>query len=137
MRYPSDEPKLLAWGRHPHVINDLRDTVNIRGHSHDYLHVVFSDSDFGTTPVEDAPVRYTCVSTIERLQLPLRPVGVAYNLTVQDSFTNGEFQVEISIASEEGSYVKSCFIIKVQTNYENLTMTKISSWQKLKTKLEN
>jgi hypothetical protein len=70
------------------------DTCNIHGHGSDYLHVVFSDSDFCTTPV-DVPRCYACISTVDRLQLPTRSEGIANNLRVEDSFTNGDFYVEI------------------------------------------
>ena len=124
----------MAWGRHPHVVGNLSPRVTIQGHGSDYLHVVFSDSDFDKTPV-DAPVRYACVSTIERLRLETRMENTAPNLEVPDSFSNGDFEVEIAVTSEEGPYANSRFRIHVDTDYSRLTMTEITKWQRLKDNL--
>lgn len=45
MLYPSDERKLLAWGRFPQS-DDIEDKRTIRGHSKELLHIAFSDSLF-------------------------------------------------------------------------------------------
>jgi len=45
MLYPSDEMKLLAWGRFPQS-NNLTDKQTIRGHGEELLHIVFSNSPF-------------------------------------------------------------------------------------------
>lgn len=88
MRYPSDEYKQLAWGGYPQD-NDLEPSKDIHAHGTKLLHIVFSDSDFGTTPVE-APRRFACVSTRERLAMEVtREEDRAPNLTVQDSFSDG------------------------------------------------
>lgn len=74
MRYPSDDAKPLAWGRHPQSYNDLRNTRNIQSRGYQLLHIVFSDSDFARTPVQ-GPTRYACVSLLERLLTTGRPDG--------------------------------------------------------------
>jgi hypothetical protein len=59
MRYPSDDSKLLAWGR-LNELTDLAESRNIQGQSSQMLHVIFSDSDFAHTPVADGtPTRYS------------------------------------------------------------------------------
>jgi hypothetical protein len=122
MRYPSDDSKLLVWGR----LNNLTDLVenqNIQGHSSQLVHVVFSDSEFANTPVANGtPTRYACVSTVERLSPRLRPAHLAINLRVEDSFTNGEFLVDLIITSDEGPYKRCRLLIQVDQNWENLTM---------------
>jgi hypothetical protein len=131
MRYPSDEPKLLAWGSHPQSLNNLSTNMNIQANSCRLLHVVFSDSDFANMNV-DAPRRYACISTVDRLDTPLRPTGQSNNLTVEDSFTNGDFLVEISVSSDEGPYKISKFLVTVDTDWRNLRMRKISQLERLR-----
>ncbi|MGB7956018.1 MAG: hypothetical protein WCF23_18750, partial [Candidatus Nitrosopolaris sp.] len=41
--------------------------------------------------------------------------GIARNLTVEDSFTNGEFDIEIMITSDEGPYKQAKFRVTVDT----------------------
>jgi hypothetical protein len=138
MRYPSDDPKPLVWGRYPHSLNDLTQTRNIQSRGYQLLHVVFSDSDFVTTPVA-APTRYACISKVETLQpldvatgLPItRPEGVANELRVEDSFTNGIFHIEITVTSDEGAYKKAAFKLTVDEDFAGLTMQK-KSWFRCK-----
>jgi hypothetical protein len=134
-KYPSDDAKPLAWGRHPQSMYDLTSVRNIQGHGSQLLHVVFSDSHFATTNV-DAPRRYACISTIERLEYEkkeLRSRGdTANNLTVEDSFTNGEFDIEIMITSDEGPFSYTEFRIHVESDFQKLSMKKIYPRRKLK-----
>lgn len=130
MRYPSDEPKQLAWGRHPQE-NDLKSSKDIYARGWRLLHVAFSDSDFGTTPVKDAPLCHACISTMERLPLDLRAEGRANNLTIEDSFSEGQYEVQVEITTEEGSYVRSRFKIYVGTNWRDLRMQRISRFENL------
>jgi hypothetical protein len=128
MRYPSDNAKPLAWGRHPQSLYDLTQTRHIQGHGSQLLHVIFSDSHFATTHV-NAPKRYACISTIERLAYeqnePRTYGGRSQNLTVEDSFTNGDFEIEITITSDEGPYKRAKFNVIIDTDYGKLTMRKL------------
>lgn len=92
------------------------------------MHVIFSDSHFATTHV-NASKRYACISTIERLayeqNAPRTYGGRSQNLTVEDSFTNGDFEIEITITSDEGPYKRAKFNVIVDTDYGKLTMRKL------------
>jgi hypothetical protein len=129
-RYPSDEPKLLAWGRHPQSLEPLSCSMNIQANSGRLLHVVFSDSDFANMNII-GPRRYACISTIDRLQVEPRPAGQANNLRVEDSFTDGEFIIEISVTSDEGPYKISKFLVTIGTDWSGLKMRKISRLERL------
>jgi hypothetical protein len=112
-------------------VNDISESMNIQANSSRLLHVVFSDSDFANTDV-NAPRRYACISTFDRLETPLRgPAGQTNNLRVEDSFTNGEFVVEITITSDEGHYTTSRFLINVDTDWTNLKMKKLTRFGRL------
>jgi hypothetical protein len=67
MRYPSDAEKILAWGR----LDDLTDLTATRT-IQAQINVVFSDSDFVTTPVSTGGPRHARIFTIERLSPVLR-----------------------------------------------------------------
>lgn len=135
MRYPSDDLKPLPWGRYPQSAQDLAQTRDIQSRGSQLLHIVFSDSDFATTPVPpDTPIRYACVSTIDRLRLDIRPERIANNLRVEDSFTNGNFDIEVIITSDEGAYKKTKFRIIVNEDFAQLHMRKLS-WFKTKSLL--
>lgn len=126
MRYPSDDEKILAWGRLDNL-GDLSTTRTIQAQSSELLHVVFSDSDFVTTPVSSPATRYACISTIERLNPPgYRSEGSANGLRVEDSFSDGVFDIEIMITSDEGPYKRARFKVIVETRYMRLNMRKIS-----------
>jgi hypothetical protein len=127
-RYPSDDSKLLAWGRSADK-SDLTTSRNIQAHSNELLFVVFSDSDFPNQRIEDAPTRYASIGILERLK--------SNELRVEDSFTNGEFIVEIIITSDEGQYTKGKFRINVGKNWRDLTMKNLSPSERLKAKLNS
>lgn len=122
MRYPSDDAKVLAWGRSPDK-SDLTISSNIQAQSNQLLFVVFSDSDFPNQPV-GAPIRYASIGTLERLRNNI--------VKVEDTFTNGEAVVEITITSDEGQYTKAEFRINIGTNWRKLTIKKLSLSEKLK-----
>jgi hypothetical protein len=129
MKYPSDDYKKLTWGRYPQD-NDYSTSKDIQAHGTQLLHAAFSDSDFRTTPVQDAPMRLACISTIERLPMDERAEGAANNLTVPDSFSEGHYEVEIHITTDEGPHVKSRFKIYVENGsreegWRNLRMKQI------------
>lgn len=133
LRYPNEHPKLLVWGRRDNL-TDLVENQNIQGHSSQMLHIVFSDSEFaGVLIGGDAQTRYACISTLARLSIdstrwsqpsPIPRSG--RNLTVPDSFTNGEFEVEVHITSDEGTHKKFRLLVIVDTNWENLDLRFIS-----------
>jgi hypothetical protein len=69
MLFPSDERKLLAWGRFRQKINDIQDKRTIRGHGKELLHIAFSDSLFrNVTAANDEEKRYAGISTVENLE---------------------------------------------------------------------
>jgi hypothetical protein len=76
------------------------------------LHVVFSDSIFPSVPFQEG-TRYASFSTMDKFS--------KRSLTVQDSFSDGEFEIEISINAEETN-TKTRFKVYVDTNYISLRM---------------
>jgi hypothetical protein len=132
MRYPSDEPKLLAWGRYPQS-TELKISMDIPANARRFLQVVFSDSDFGTRAMgPNTPKRYACVSTLDHLRRTDREAHWANNFTVPDSFTSGRFKVEIDITSEDGVYTSARFWIDVDSDWKKLRMERITRGGSLK-----
>jgi hypothetical protein len=124
MLYPSDERKVLAWGRFPQS-NDFDDKRTIRGHGKELLHIVFSDSLFDRVQSnKEEEKRLAGVSTKDNLQLikSVMPAEGQTYLKPQDGFTVGKFDVEISITSDEGPYVQARLTIYVESNFQGLRM---------------
>lgn|GEM_PF-2223874 len=130
MRHPSDEPKLLVWGRYPQA-EELKTSMDIPAKAGRLLHVVFSDSDFALQPNVKSPIRYASVSTLERVRPFEREAHIAENLVIPDSFTNGRFIVEVAITSEEGAYTKAKFQIDVDSDWKKLKMERITQTVRL------
>ena len=103
--------KKLVWGLTPNL-SDLKDTVNIKKNSSSMLHVLFAYSIFPSVPFQEG-TRYASFSTMDRFSKK--------SLTVQDSFSDGEFEIEISVIAEETN-TKARFKVYVDTNYLNLRM---------------
>jgi hypothetical protein len=61
----------------------------------------------------------------------IRPEHIASNLRVEDSFTNGDV-VEITITSDEGQYRRCRFLVHVDTDWGNLTMSNYSRINRLR-----
>ena len=110
-KFPSDDEKKLVWGLNPNL-SDLKDTINIKKNSSSILHVVFADSRFPSVSVQEG-TRYTSFSTMDALSKKA--------FAVQDTFSDGEFEIEISLNSEETN-TKARFKVYVDTNYLNLRM---------------
>jgi hypothetical protein len=123
-RYPLDIPHSLAWGRFPRPMTDLTNTRPIQANGSQILHVVFSDSDFANTQVSDGSKRYACISTFECLngnRISRHPNKASY-LPSEDSFSEGEFIIRISIFSDEGSSKSKLFLLHVDQDYEKINM---------------
>ena len=90
-KFPSDDAKKLVWGLKPDL-SDLKESINIKKNSTEMLHVVFADSIFPSVPFQEG-TRYASFSTMDKFS--------KRSLTVQDSFSDGEFEIEISINAEE------------------------------------
>jgi hypothetical protein len=114
-RYPSTDSKSLAWGRSPYK-SDLSSEINIHPKlGEELLHVMFSDSRFGNVLITKAPTRYASVSAMDALQYD--------NIRVENSFTNGEFEIELVVTSEEAS-CKSQFKVHIDENHMALSRKK-------------
>jgi len=124
MLYPSDERKLLAWGRFPQS-DDIDYKRTIRGHGKELLHIAFSDSLFKDVKTnKEEEKRFAGISTVENLKLMSRFTvleGESY-LRVQDGFTIGELELELSITSDEGPYVRGKIKIHVDPDFQKLRM---------------
>jgi hypothetical protein len=108
--------------------DDIAMQRTIRGHGKELLHIVFSDSFFNGVRVDAEEKRYARISTVENLMSitsALVPDGQTY-LKPQDGFTKGEFEVDISITSNEGPFTQTKFMVSVEPNFQNLTMRRIS-----------
>jgi len=107
---PSEEPKCLIWGREEQQI----DIGAINGHA--ILNVVFSDSILDTIPNNNI---HAFVSTKETLYSQ----GFYPS---QDGFEIGEYEIEITVISEDGSSTQSKFKIHVDKDFRKLSMERIS-----------
>jgi len=126
MNFPSDKKyKKLVWGSEPDL-SDLEDNVDIQKDNWDILHVVFANSSFPSKPVA-APTRYASFSKKGRL--------IKNELAVQDSFTVGNFLIEITINSVE-TKTKARFELHVDTDYKNLGMKMLPPSRYEKTKYQ-
>ena len=67
--------------------------MDIQKDNWDILHIVFANSNFFHSKQVDAPTRYASFSQKGRLK--------KNELRIEDSFTNGDFDIEISIFSDE------------------------------------
>ncbi|MPZ07787.1 MAG: hypothetical protein GEU26_15475 [Nitrososphaeraceae archaeon] len=105
---PTDIKNLVWAGGSPEVEIYPNDDVG------EVLDVIFSDSDFGTGDKIRA-----MVSTQQAESNP--------DISAQDGFGTGEFEVELKVLSKHGS-CKSKFFIEVGRNFENLTMHKQRTW---------
>jgi hypothetical protein len=131
MRYPSDEPKLLTWGRYPQAA-DLNTSIDIPAKAGRFLHVVFSDSDFGRREFPKTPKRYASVSIFGLLRDTVRGTNWPTNLVVPHSFTNGKFMIEVAITSDEGVFAKARFRIYVDPDWQKLKMEKDTRFTRLR-----
>jgi hypothetical protein len=113
MDVPSiDKYFTLVWGSEPDL-TDLKDTVNIQRDNWDILHVVFAYRYFSQIPTgENTPTRYASFSLKQRLP--------NNELSIEDSFTIGDYLIEIIINSEETN-TKARFKVHVDANYMNLS----------------
>jgi hypothetical protein len=69
--------------------------------------------------------RFAGISTVENLKLMSRftVLGGESYLRVQDGFTIGEFELELTITSDEGPYVRGKIKIHVDPDLQKLRMT--------------
>ena len=130
MDVPSlDKYYALVWGSEPDL-SDLKDTVNIQKDNWDILHVVFANSSFPSTQVA-APTRYASFSKKERLK--------TNEVVIQDSFTVGDFLIEIIVNSDETN-TRAHFKVHVDTDYTKLSMNMLpqpTKIEKIKNKFSN
>jgi len=112
MNYPSTEVKKLVWGSTPDL-TDLRESTDIQKRDEEMLHVVFAFRSFPLVYTINTPTRYASFSIKERLE--------KIELRVNDSFTSGDFDIEISVFSDETN-TKRCFRIHIGTSYINVGM---------------
>ena len=101
MRYPSNDPKVLTWGRSADK-TDLSGNVDIPMIGEWILHIVFSDSRFEQWQ-PNAPMRFASVSMKPRLE--------NYSPRVEDMFSDGYFVVELVVTSDE-THCRELFRIK-------------------------
>ena len=95
------------------------------------LHVVFADSRFPSVSVQEG-TRYTSFSTMDALSKQA--------FAVQDTFSDGEFEIEISLNSEETN-TKARFKVYVNTkDYLNPRMNMLpqpARTKRIKSKILN
>lgn len=136
-KYPSEDPKLLSWGRYPKQMNDLTITRHIQGDGSQVLHVAFSDSDFTSTQASNGLKRYACISTYECLNgnKSSRYPNTAPYLPHDDSFSDGEFIIRISITSDEGISKNKLFLLYIDSDYEKISMKALSLKKRIQRRL--
>jgi len=124
--YPSRDSKQLTWGRSTDK-SDISNQINIHPIiGEGLLHIAFSDSRFKDIPIKDAPTKYASVSIFERLRIN--------ELRVIDSFSIGDFIVEVVVSSNE-AHCKTKMRISIADNYRAIKMTKLTRFERLKLRL--
>ena len=105
-RKPSTDLKPLTWSG-PSLEKDIG-----AKNGKELLHVVFSDSRLSKLPENPEDINiYALASTMESLYNPARM------WRAQDGFGAGDFNIEITITSEEGQVAKSNFRIVVERDF--------------------
>jgi len=113
---PSKEPKLLVWWDSSE--DNILTKKDIGGKiGTEYLYVVFSEEIFVNKPTDYNNI-YAFVSTKEAMYPKVK--GSRYN-----GFGVGEFEIKVTVASEDGSFAKSNFKIHVDKDFRKLSMEKI------------
>lgn len=119
--HPSKEPKLLVWwtSSKDNILlkQDIRGGIGAK-----YLYVVFLEEFFANklTNINDI---YAFVSTKEE-------VYRGDILTRYNGFGVGEFEFKVTVASEDGAFVKSIFRFHVNKDFRRSSMEKISEVNK-------
>ncbi len=119
--HPSEEPKLLVWwtSSKDNILlkQDIGGKIGAK-----YLYVVFSEIFFANKHKDNNDI-YAFVSTKEEVYR--KDIRTRYN-----GFGVGEFEFEVIIKSEDGSFVKSIFRLHVEKDFRKISMEKISEVNK-------
>jgi hypothetical protein len=118
---PSDN-KLLAWDTTQNRYLDIAKDDD------EFLHVVFSDSNFVNNRFVNHTDLYAMVSTIESFY------GEEKFWRAQDSFGRGEYEIEILVRSEEGVYARAKYQLRVGDEYTSLNLRLLSHKQSITAK---
>lgn len=130
----SNDIKQLVWDRAATsgVLREISLQKNIRARKGEELvHVVFSDSRF--TQMSNVDYRiFASAATMES-------VVNQQTLSLDDGFGLENFDIEISVLSEEGAFCNCTFQVRPNMNYSALRMTKLyeqsgGKWSKLRRK---
>jgi hypothetical protein len=116
----SNDVKELIWDRAATsgVLREISLQKNIRARKgEELIHVVFSDSCFTRITNEEDRV-YTSVSTMDS-------IINRDTLLLEDVLELREFDIEITVLSDEGAFCKSRFRVSPNVNYSQLTMRKL------------
>jgi hypothetical protein len=126
-RYPSNDPKPLPWGRLLEL-NDLQEETNIHPFiGEELLHVAFSAVWFCNEQPGIKYHRYAEISILDRIK--------GNQLREDDSFTTGNFIVEVFVTSE-GAFTKAKLRIHVEDNFHRIGIKKLSRFEVLKYKFK-
>jgi hypothetical protein len=90
------------------------------------LFVAFSAKWFKNIQAVDTPQRYASIAVSDSVRTNL--------FRVEDSFTTGDFIVEI-VATSEDAYCKAILSITVKDDYQALKMEKLSWYKRMKFRL--
>jgi hypothetical protein len=130
----SNDTKQLVWDRAATsgVLREISLQKNIRARKGEELvHIVFSDSRFTEMSKMDYRI-FASAATMES-------VVNQQILSLEDGFGLENFDIEISVLSEEGAFCKSTFQVRPNMNHSGLSMTKLSEqsggrWSRLRRK---
>ena len=124
MNYPSNFSKDLTFGNDSRK-TDLQNIKSIRPQGdEEFLHVVFSDTNFPNVLIQGAPQRFASISMIDHL--------INNNILVEDSFPVGNFVVDLHVFSGAG-HCSAKFRIRVgNIDFRDLHMRRLSRLERLK-----
>lgn len=116
LRYPSTETKLLMWDPIDRQVSPI---TSINVNEEERLYVVVADSDYKGIPIVQAPSRAASLAN----QLAMVKLG-REGLQVQDSFTPGDYEIQVSVTSKMVS-TSASVIIHVDADPISTVITKV------------
>ena len=125
-QYPSIEDVQLAWEGSSNEVNTNTTIIrDIQPDEKARLHVIFSDSSFPNIHVDSPAPIYAVISSKEVLDTYIKP------RIIEHGFVVGDFDIEVTICSDNAKAHKCHFRIHVRENWLGLSMERLLVSQRL------